>query len=249
MPPERNAATPAPAGRPHGVLVVLAKAPRRGAVKTRLCPPFTPDEATELYACMLDDVLELSARAAPALGLEPVLAVDPPSARDALAARVPAPFRVIAQRGPDLAARMTHAMDEAGAAGASPIVLRGSDSPALGHDTLAAAVAALQRSHVVVCPDRDGGYNLIGVRRPVPGLFGHAMSTPSVLEDTLANARAASLECALLEPGFDIDEAADLRWLAAARGSAHPPPCPRTLELLDRRGLWRHARSQAGPPS
>ena len=58
----------------RGVLVVFAKRPEPGFVKTRLCPPLRPEQAAELYACMLDDVLVASARAAPALGLEPVLA-------------------------------------------------------------------------------------------------------------------------------------------------------------------------------
>ena len=135
---------------------------------------------------------------------------------------------------------MARAVDEAAAAGTAPILLRGSDSPALGEETLAAALEALERSDLVVCPDRDGGYNLIGLRRPAPGLFRHPMSTESVLTDTLANAAAAGLSHAVLEPGFDIDVASDLHWLEEARhGSALP--CPRTLAFLDSRDLWRHA--------
>jgi rSAM/selenodomain-associated transferase 1 len=228
--------------RATGWIVVFAKQPLPGSVKTRLVPPFTHEEAALLYDAMLADVLELTARAAAALGLEPVLAVDPPHARHDLASRAPASFRVIAQRGPDLGSRMAHAVDEAAAAGATPILLRGSDSPALGEETLAAALAALEDSDLVVCPDRDGGYNLIGLRRPAPGLFRHPMSTASVLTDTLANAASAGLSHAVLESGFDIDVASDLQWLEEVREDARPT-CPRTLDFLDSRGLWRHARA------
>ena len=60
-----------------GVLVVFAKAPRPGEVKTRMCPPLTPEQAADFYAAMLDDVLEATAEFAPRLGLAPVLAVHP----------------------------------------------------------------------------------------------------------------------------------------------------------------------------
>ena len=206
-------------------------------MKTRLTPPLSPEQACALYERMLDDVLELSARAASRLDLEPVLAVHPPESRAELAARAPKAFRTVAQRGRGLSERMAHAVDEAAAAGAQPILLRGSDSPALDESTLETAVRALEVADLVVCPDRDGGYNLIGVRRCVPGLFRHRMSTESVLDDTLANAAAAGLRSEVLEPGFDIDVAADLKFLAEAR-RREAPPCPRTLAFLDETGLW-----------
>ena len=86
-------------------------------------------------------------------------------------------------------------------------------------------------------PDRDGGYNLVGLGRPVPEIFDHPMSTANVLEDTLARARALGLAVKVAEPGFDLDTPADLRWLARERERA-APLCARTLEFLDRRGLW-----------
>jgi rSAM/selenodomain-associated transferase 1 len=229
--------------RRPGWIVVFAKEPRAGRVKTRLVPPFSDAEAAALYEQMLLDVLDVTARAARAHGMEAVIAVDPPGARAALAARAPSAFRAIAQRGPDLGARMTHVLCEAAGAGASPVLLRGSDSPALSEATLASALEALATADLVVCPDRDGGYNLVGLRRSAPQLFRHPMSTRSVLRDTLAGAEAAGLECVQLEPGFDIDVPADLCLLEAARRAASPPPCPRTLAFLDETGLWRHAKA------
>lgn len=228
----------------RGALVVFAKAPRAGEVKTRMCPPLTPAEAAELYASLLADVLAASARIALRLELEPLVAVHPPGACAALAKTAPTGFRAVKQRGRDLSARMTWAVREAAAWGASPILLRGSDSPLLDEAAIAEALAALAHDDVSVCPDRDGGYALVGLRVPAPGLFDHAMSTRSVLDDTLARARALGLRVHVQSPGFDLDTAADLRRLAEARAQDAPACarlCPRTLAVLDSRELWRHA--------
>jgi uncharacterized protein len=221
-----------------GALLVFAKEPRPGTVKTRLCPPFTAEQAAAFYACLLDDVLEVSAAAAARLGLAPILYVTPPEACGGLAGRAPAGFRTLPQRGPDLAARMESALAESAAAGCSPLLLRGSDSPLLGEATFAAALEALASADLALCPDLDGGYSLVAVRQPVPGLFTHAMSTRSVLTDTLANARRLGRTASLLEPGFDLDTAADLARLAAARRDGIADGCPRTLAFLDRHRLW-----------
>jgi rSAM/selenodomain-associated transferase 1 len=170
-------------------LVVFARAPRPGKVKTRLTPPLTPEQASALYRAMLEDVLELSARAAEQLGLDLVLAVEPGAAALELAGLAPPGLRAVAQRGPDLSARLEWAVSEAAAGGLGPVLVRGSDSPALGIETLAAALADLGSADLVIAPDRDGGYSLVGLRRPVHGLFSHPMSTGSVLRDTLASAK------------------------------------------------------------
>jgi len=223
---------------------VFAKAPLPGLVKTRMTPPLSAELAAELYAALLDDVLEETAAAAPALGLEPVLAVHPPETVRMLAARAPVAFRVIAQRGSDLGARMSHAVAEAAAGGFDPIILRGSDSPALTASTLREAVDRLARADLVVCPDADGGYNLVGLHRPVSGLFSHMMSVGSALDEMLQRATDRGLRVERLEPGFDLDTASDLAWLAAARTRGDALPCPRTLAFLDENGLWRHARAR-----
>lgn len=225
----------------RGVLVVFAKQPAPGRVKTRLCPPFTPEQAACFYAAMLEDVLETTLVACAALGLEAVLAVHPPEA----AASLPAPrgLRREPQQGADLGARMEHAVTRELGAGHRPVLLRGSDSPTLGLATLAAALEALARTDLVICPDADGGYNLVGLARPAPGLFSHPMSTASVLDDTLARARASRLTHTLLPAGFDLDTAADLARLAEARSQGAAGACPRTLAFLDRHALWPLASS------
>jgi rSAM/selenodomain-associated transferase 1 len=223
------------------VLVVFAKAPQPGRVKTRLSPPLTAEQAADLYTAMLSDVLAASAEFSRALDLDPVVAVHPWDRRGALAGIVPSSFRVIPQRGVNLAARMGRAVLEAAAGGARRILLRGSDSPTLTGAMVGEALTALSDCDVVLRPDLDGGYSLVGLRRPVPGLFDHPMSADSVLADTVANARRRGLRTQVAAPSFDIDTAADLRHLAAARVTGLAEICPRTVAFLDEHALWPSA--------
>jgi rSAM/selenodomain-associated transferase 1 len=223
----------------RGAIVVFAKAPRAGWVKTRLCPPLSPEQAAQLYAALLADVLRATAGFAKSLGLEALLAVHPAAACSELARSAPTPYRVVRQRGADLAARMGWAVREAAAAGCERVILRGSDSPALDGQAVAQANEALDRHDVVIVPDRDGGYGLVGLRRFAPAIFAHPMSTASVLDQTRALARSLGLRVRVQAPSFDIDTFEALRELARARtASALAALCPRTLALLDREDLW-----------
>lgn len=219
--------------------MVFAKQPLPGAVKTRMCPPLSAEQAAELYACMLDDVLEASARACRELDLEAILTVHPAPAMAELAQRAPAPFRVVAQRGPGLSERMVWATAEAAAAGYAPVLLRGSDSPGMGQAAIEAALRALGEVDVGIAPDAGGGYSLVGMRRPVAQIFHHPMSTPDVARQTLSAAAALGLRTRLLPPCFDLDTIEDLRWLAEARASTHASFSPRTLGYLDDHDVWQ----------
>ena len=246
MTPPHRTPSASGAGGATDALVVFAKEPVPGRVKTRLVPPFSPQQAAEFYAAMLDDVLDSSASLARELGIGAWLAVDPPGALRALARRAPTGFRVVPQRGANLGERMGWAVREAFASGARRVLIRGSDSPAVDGEKIRSALTALSESDLVVSPDLDGGYNLVGLRVPAPGLFDHPMSTRTVLEDTLANARAAGLRCDLQEPAFDIDTAEDLVHLARARRGPNRTEitklCSRTLAYLDERALWPDPR-------
>jgi len=224
--------------RRRATLVVFAKAPQVGLVKTRLSPPFTAQQAAAFYTAMLCDVLAATADFAETLDLNAVVAVHPGERCAAVARLAPARFRVVPQRGADLGARMSWAVREAAATGASRILLRGSDSPTLPLAAVSEALAALEDCDVVLGPDRDGGYSLVGLRQPSAGLFRHPMSTGSVLQDTLENAARLGLRARLARPGFDVDTADDLRQLAAARAAGAAALCPRTAAYLDAHELW-----------
>jgi rSAM/selenodomain-associated transferase 1 len=219
-------------------VVVFAKAPVPGRVKTRMTPPLSPEQAAQLYAAMLGDVLEVTAEFAERRELDAVLLVDPAAACGDLARTAPPRFRISAQRGPDLSARMAWAIAEAAATGSRRVLVRGSDSPALESSTLDVALDALAECDLSVCPDLDGGYSLIALTRPVPGLFDHPMSTGRVLDDTLDNARRDGVRVRVLSPHFDLDTAEDLTHLARARSEGRAQGCRRTLAYLDEQALW-----------
>ncbi len=220
-----------------GALIVFAKDPEPGRVKTRMCPPFSPEEAAGFYAAMLEDVLEASEAMAADNGLQPILALDPPGVVEGYAQRLKA-YRVVAQRGADLSVRMENAAADAFAAGFAPVLLRGSDSPAMSGETLSDACAALESHELVICPDRDGGYNLVGLAAPAPRVFDHPMSTGSVQDDTLARARARGLRCKVLEAGFDIDVIDDLALLRRDYSEGKNHQYSRTILFLADRRLW-----------
>jgi glycosyltransferase A (GT-A) superfamily protein (DUF2064 family) len=207
-----------------------------------MVPPLSPQQASDLYCAMLQDVLIASDRIASELGLAPILAVHPPCAAHGLARAAPTGFHVIPQRGADLGRRMEWAIREAAASGADRILLRGSDCPVLDGEQIEAALVSLDDFDLVISPDLGSGYNLLGLRKPAPGLLDHPMSTRTVLEDTLANAAALGLRAEVLQASFDLDTASDLGRLAAARrsacGGSVSQLCPRTLSFLDSENLW-----------
>lgn len=200
-----------PRGPRGGVLVLFAKEPTPGKVKTRMTPPFSAQQAAELYECLLQDTLDASRSMAKAHDLHFVMAIDPPEALPFFRARCPEGTHILLQRGVTLGERLAKATRELAQEGFSPILIRGSDSPGLSESDIEQALTALAHSELVVCPDRDGGYNLIGMRSACDALFDLSMSTGSVLNETLEAAKREGLSAELLPPGFDLDCVEDLR--------------------------------------
>jgi uncharacterized protein len=129
-----------------------------------------------------------------------------------------------AQGEGDLGARMLGAIAGRFAAGAAKVLVIGTDCPDLDPALLATAFAQLDRADAVLGPAADGGYYLVGMKRPIPELFqGIPWSTPATLSATLARAGAAGVSVALLDERRDIDTAADWRAWRAAQGRPSAP--------------------------
>ncbi len=125
------------------------------------------------------------------------------------------------QQGGDLGARMLFALNH-GLARYPRVLLVGSDCPELDADYLGRAAAALLQHELVLGPARDGGYVLLGARRPVAPLFADMpWGSDRVLELTLQRARAMGLATALLEPLNDVDRPADLLHWEALRAAGN----------------------------
>ena len=228
-------------------VVVFAKAPRAGAVKTRLCPPLSPAAAARLSRCFLLDALD---RVQALSGVTPAVAYAPRSARPFFAAARPG-MMLVPQGGGDLGARMARVVERLLGRGFAAVLVLGTDSPTLPRAHLRAAVRLLGRADAdgVIGPSEDGGYYLIGLRAPCPALFtGVAWGTSRVLAQTLARARRAGRRLRLLPRWYDVDTLADLRRLAAELRRPRGP-APRTRRLLATRAwrAWALSPSAASP--
>jgi rSAM/selenodomain-associated transferase 1 len=192
-------------------LLVVAKRPAPGQTKTRLCPPLSPEQAAALYECFLRDTLDLI-RQVPAV--QPVVAYLPETEKAYFADLAP-DFQLLLQEGTDLGARLDHALTTYLQLGYSRVVIMDSDSPTLPATCLAAAFEVLDEADVVLGPCSDGGYYLIGLKRPAPRLLREVqMSTATVVHDTLALAAEEELQVKLLPAWYDVDNLADLNGLA-----------------------------------
>jgi uncharacterized protein len=217
-------------------LCIMAKAPEAGQVKTRLCPPLSPEEAAQLYRCFLMDKIA-QVRGVPAA--EPVLAYAPEGADGIFEALAPG-FRLLPQRGRDLTSRLVSVLERLFESGFASAVVIDSDTPTLPSGLLERAVThvASRQHDLVLGPSEDGGYYLIGLHRIHRALFEDMpWSTPAVLEETLRRTRDLGLTVAQLEPWYDVDTGADLDRLTAeleAGGDEGPRYTRRLLLSLGR---------------
>ncbi|MFN2244316.1 MAG: TIGR04282 family arsenosugar biosynthesis glycosyltransferase [Anaerolineae bacterium] len=215
------------------VLIVVAKKPVPGRTKTRLCPPLSPDAAADLYRCLLLDTLGLMQRLESA---DHSLAYTPTSARDYFARLLPNGFRLLAQQGADLGERLSYALGQHFELGYQRVVIMNSDGPTLPLACLQDAFAGLDRADVTLGPGHDGGYYLIGMKRPYPELFQRiAWSTEQVVPQTLAVCRRLGLTVNQLAEWYDVDVEADLdRLRRDLRREPERAPCTwNFLQTLD----------------
>jgi rSAM/selenodomain-associated transferase 1 len=205
-------------------LILMSRAPVPGRTKTRLSPPLTKEQARDFHVACLKDLLDaaLAWRAKrQAGGAETRLHLFITPARSRAAFRGagvewPEDVTVHAQLGKSLGQRMEQAMIQVLESPPGPAwaVLVGSDLPLLGAAHLDEALAALRRADVVFGPTIDGGYYLVGVKRPPAGLFeGPRWGTHAVLQETLRAARDQGYRTALISPLPDADTVEDLRLI------------------------------------
>ena len=192
-------------------VIVFAKAPVAGFAKTRLIPALGADGAATLAHRLLRHAVSAALEA----GLGPVELCATPDATHPAFAALDASVERHLQGDGDLGARMARAfarrLGDPPDGGLAGCLLIGTDAPGLDAAYLRAAAEALATHDAVFGPAIDGGYTLVGLRRPAPGLFtGMAWSTPTVMADTRTRLAAAGLRHAELPPLSDIDEAGDL---------------------------------------
>src|SRR6266446_6198284 len=228
------------------VLVIMAKAPRPGEVKTRLTPSLTPAAVTAFYCCLLDDTLAL----ARSLSDVEVAIMCPDSDLNELIQLAGAQLAnseasVVAQKGEGLAAGLTSVFAHFAEGHERRIIAFNSDSPHLPRSVLEDAFETLATHDVVVGPTHDGGYYLVGAKASHPTLFARdGMGTSSALERLLSHARALELSVGFAAPFYDIDGVDDLTRLAEELLLA-PARAPRSARWLKERELVA-AQSRTG---
>ncbi len=197
---------------PDARLLIFAKAPVPGRVKTRLAGRLGTRGAAVLY----EKLLRRTLRIAHAARLCPIELWCAPDTRHGffVTCRREYDARLRRQCGGDLGRRMNHALNRT-LTDDHPAVLIGGDYASLGGAELRTAFGLLATGHAAVLgPAVDGGYVLIGLSRPCPTLFqGIAWSTPTVLAATRRRFQRAGMNWAELPPGWDVDTPADLRRL------------------------------------
>ena len=201
-------------------LALMAKVPFAGPVKTRLTPLLTPEEAAKLSICFLQDMTSNLA------GLtedrtEGLVLHTPANAAAMLHELLPNGFRLMPQHGENLGERLVNAAAELLDSEFDSVCLINSDSPTLPNKILRTATSLLAKDgdRVVLGPSQDGGYYLIGLRRPHRNLFERIpWSTADVLPQTIKRAAEMDLRVDLLPEWYDVDDETTLRLLCEELG-------------------------------
>lgn len=220
-------------------LLIFIKEPVPGQVKTRLAAEIGPDAACHVYRRCAERTLERLS----ALREDISLCVEPADATARIQAWLGSAWSLRPQRGVTLGERLAEATDRAFADGARQVVVVGSDSPWIDHELIEEAFSAMERADLVVGPAEDGGYYLLGLAKPAPGLFqAIPWSTSQVLNRTLAAARKSGLVNSLLPLRYDVDRLEDVRrWMASDPCHGVTVPIPATCEATRTARRLSHA--------
>jgi uncharacterized protein len=209
-------------------LIVVAKRPAPGKTKTRLSPPLTPELASALYECFLFDTLDQMRQVEYTKRVIAYL-----DERDYFK-RIAPDFELIPQEGHDLGERLDHALTSYLSCGYQRAVIMDSDSPTLPADYLSQAFDVLDSgADVVLGPCDDGGYYLIGIKKPSPRLLREVhMSTPRVAAETIALAKDEGLNLISLPTWYDVDDVASLSRLRQEIEALDPSVAVHTRQFL-----------------
>jgi uncharacterized protein len=197
-------------------LAVMAKAPRPGNVKTRLSPPLTPQQASELNACFLRDTVASLRAATQSVPAEWVVSYTPVGDEAAFIGILPNRALLIPQRGDSFGERLLATAEDLFASGFAAVCLIDSDSPTVptAEFVRAASLLLSPGDRAALGPSEDGGYYLLGLQQAHGQLFENiTWSTAVVTAQTLQRAAEIQLPVELLREWYDVDDAASLSRL------------------------------------
>jgi hypothetical protein len=202
--------------RAQCAIAVMAKASIPGRVKTRLTPPLTAEEAAGLNTAFLRDIADNLITASAFANIAPYMAFAPAGSAAFFREMLPARIGLLETVAPSLGECLLYAASALLDAGHNAVCLLNSDSPTLPTAYLTAAATALAApgDRIVLGPSTDGGYYLLGLKRPHCRLFEDIdWSTERVSAQTLARARELDLAVHQLPSWYDVDDVSALRVL------------------------------------
>lgn len=195
-------------------IIIFAKAPVPGKVKTRLIPALGEEGAAQLARTMFRQAIGEAQLAS--VG-QPEICVDPHPNDPAWADLLPAGFRLSCQGEGDLGERLARAAKRALADGNAAILI-GTDCPALNHRCLREIASELRSCDALLCPATDGGYVALGLRRYDPAIFqGISWGSSSVARETISRIEALGWALHMGSNFHDIDVPADLEHARLAK--------------------------------
>lgn len=210
-------------------VIIMAKVPRAGNVKTRLQPHLTPAQSADFAACLLADAIDK----VKSLSAQLIIAFAPAEER-AYFDRFSLPEVVFTgQQGSDLGEKMLNAFDFAFRHNADSVAMIGTDSPTFPAEFIERAFSDLEQSEAVLGKTADGGFYLVGLKKLNKAIFENVeWSSEKTFRQTQENMLSLNLELKEIPEWYDVDEAADLERLQKefARNAVSRSIAPRTYE-------------------
>lgn len=191
-------------------IIIMAKVPEAGKVKTRLQPRLSPGQAAKFAECLLQDTIAKTAGRQDHL----IIAYTPAGRRGFFDQFSQQKFIYTPQKGSDLGERMFNAFDFAFAQKMDSVVMIGTDSPTFPPEFIDQAFEFLENTDAVLGETEDGGYYLIGLKTLIKEIFENVQwSSPETFKQTAENIRKLGLNMARLPKWYDVDEPEDLERL------------------------------------
>jgi uncharacterized protein len=224
-------------GRPQVALLIFAKSPVAGTVKTRMQPDLSEADCLRLHKALVRLTLA-KFRNLDSSRVDKTLLLTGPldqAYRYAEEFGIVDEFFIEVQFGKDLGERLINALQNKFNSGYLKVVIIGTDSPLLRIEQIESSIDALSEHEVVIGPSADGGYYLIGFSANIPAVLrGISWGESSVYEHTLKRIRLHGLKWKKLETGFDVDTMEDLRELyRRIQGNASPLTDDVTTQLYE----------------
>ena len=187
--------------------VIMSRAPVAGETKTRLQSHLSPKECADLHKAFLKDITnKFSTIKKKYSKLDLYLSITPPGSENLFKELMNDDFNIIVQRGKDLGKKMYNSLLDAYQQSKSPVIITGSDLPSLPISIITESFAGLKARDLVIGPSLDGGYYLLGMKKPYSFLFDQQnWGNESVLEKTLKAASKHELKSHFLPEWYDVD--------------------------------------------